>query len=387
MPLDFTRQILARAPLLPDPAITEVSEADVQLLNLKSLDQAPPDKPAALTGILWPGVSRGPNVAGRGDETASASREPWVDANGYWIGYLRALYPKRPPLLAPVAPADRMVPFDSHELALIEGWVFGGNTILTFDQRYRNAVQKKDAQALEAWRSLVATARWLQQNIELFRQPAIPTITHLVEPGQATAEIANLLSRRNGSPAIEPAANPPAPDPQRRLAVVAVELASPSENLRRRLLAHAEAGSAVIVNRWPAAGLKPVRGNDDRDFYALGRGQLIVYKGAIADPSEFALDVIDIVTHRRRAVRLWNAPSVVIRATAAPAGKGKALLHAINYGSPVTSQFPARIQGHFARATLLRPESPPLALKAAQRGPTTEVFFPALRRLGVVVYE
>ena len=34
-------------------------------------------------------------------------------------------------------------------------------------------------------------------------------------------------------------------------------------------------------------------------------------KRPIADPSEFALDVIDIITHKRRAVRTWNAPAVI----------------------------------------------------------------------------
>src|SRR6266498_3662564 len=99
MPLDLSRQGLARAPLLLQVGITELAEGEVQLLDLKSLAQVAPDRPAALTGVLWPGVSRGPNVPGRGDETASASREPWVDANGYRIGWLKALYPNKPAVL------------------------------------------------------------------------------------------------------------------------------------------------------------------------------------------------------------------------------------------------------------------------------------------------
>lgn len=53
---------------------------------------------------LWPGISRGPNVEGRGDETASASREPWVNANGYQVQVERALGGK--PLLG-YLPNDR----------------------------------------------------------------------------------------------------------------------------------------------------------------------------------------------------------------------------------------------------------------------------------------
>ena len=69
------------------------------------------------------------------DETASASREPWVDANGYQAGYLRALYPDRPPVLAylPDKLGDRVVPYDSLELALIEAWVAGGNYIMAME--------------------------------------------------------------------------------------------------------------------------------------------------------------------------------------------------------------------------------------------------------------
>jgi hypothetical protein len=140
---------------------------------------------------------------------------------------------------------------------------------------------------------------------------------------------------------------------------------------------------------WRAAGLKPLRNQEDRDFYTLGRGQVVAYKEPIADPSEFAFDVIDFVTHGRRAARLWNAPSVIALATAAPASgsaRGGVLLHALNYGAPIESEVQARVQGVFAKATLLRPDGPPISLKTAKRGSTTEVFLPELRRVGTVVF-
>jgi hypothetical protein len=107
---------------------------------------------------------------------------------------------------------------------------------------------------------------------------------------------------------------------------------------------------------------------------------VVAYRDAIADPSEFALDVIDVVTHRRRAARLWNAPAAIVTAT------GKGLLHCVNYGSPARSEVQARIHGAFTRATLLRPDGPPADLKAARRGSTTEVMIPSLSRLAVVVF-
>ena len=55
------------------------------------------------------------------------------------------------------------------------------------------------------------------------------------------------------------------------------------------------------------------------------------------------------------------------------------------YGSPLSSEVLAGIQGGYSRASLLRPEAEPLSLPTARRGTTTEVMIPELRRVGVVV--
>lgn len=362
--------------LPPLEAAVPISEAEIQGLGLT---------PFAKSGI-WPGIRRPPSIEGRGDETASASREPWVDANGYQAAYLRALYPDKPAILAHVPDklGDRSVPYDSLELALIEAWVAGGNYILTPEPRFREALLSREAKALAAWEQLGRTARWLQENAALFGQPAVPIVSAMVDPGAPSAEIANLLYRRNVSPALT--AIVPAPDPRRRIALVAANLKAPPPEIARRILAHAEAGSTVIAAAspaqqwWRAAAMKPVRPEKDREYFALGKGQVVAYRGLIADPSEFALDVIDIVTHKQRAVRLWNAPSVIALAT------GERLVHLVNYGAPIDVEVQTRVQGHYAQAKLLRPDGSPLPLKTATRGSMTEIQVPELRRLGVAVF-
>lgn len=379
-----TNIVLRKDDQLPQlPGVTPVSDADTQSLGLSDF---------AKSG-LWPGIRRPPTTPGRGDETASASREPWVDANGYQVGYLRALYPDRPPVLAhlPDKLGDRAVPFDTLELALVEAWVAGGNYILAVEPNYREGLIKKDAKALAAWEQLGRTAQWLKENIALFRQPSLPIVTALVEPAGFTPEIANLLYRRNASPALASSSAVPAPDPEKRLALVAANLKPPAPDVAKRILAHADAGTTVVVAALPAQtwwkvdGLKQVRSEKDRDFYSLGKGQVIAYRRPISDPSEFALDVIDIITHKQRAVRLWNAPAVIALATASPK-PGERLMSLINYGSPVDSDIQARVYGHYAKATLVRPDGAPMPLKASKRGMTTEVEVPELRRLGVVIF-
>lgn len=382
--LDKDIVIRADAPLPEQAGILPITGAQIQSLGLSSF----------ATAGEWPGIRKPPTVDGRGDETASASREPWVDANGYRVGYLRAINPDQPTVLAylPDKLGDRGVPFDTLELALIEAWTSGGNYILAVEPFYREALLRNDPKATTAWKQLGRTARWLRENIALFRQPSLPIVTALVDTGPATAEIANLLYRRNVAPALAAVTAIPAPDPQKRLALVAANLNPPGPELVERIMAHAAAGSTLITATaparqwWRVAGLKQLRKEADRDYYSLGKGQVVAYRRLIADPSEFALDVIDIVTHKERAVRLWNAPAVIALATASPQ-PGERLLHLINYGSPIDVDVQVRVQGHFTKATLIRPDASPVPLQPSKRGSASEVQVPALKRLGVVKFK
>jgi hypothetical protein len=406
MPLDLARQTVIRW-TEPDPSHVELlKRAGIEGVILTSpnvtFEQAcsaagiatasESELRDAVKGGLWPGIRSGPNVKGRGDETASASREPWVDANGWLVAYHRALQPSRTPVLAYVPDKaaglepTRSVPFETLELALIEARIGGGNYVLALEPRYRAALLQRETKALEAWDSLGRTAAWLRTNAPLFGLPVIPAATILVDSGDATAELANLAYRRNASPALTSAANLPAPDPNRILCVSAASIERREPAILRRVLAHATAGATVVTDYPPDASwgrLKEIKKEQDRTFYALGRGQVVVYQSAVADPSEFALDLIDFVQHRRRPARLWNALSTIPLATAGPK-RGEALLHVINYGSQRDEEVQARIQGHYSRAMLLSPGKPPQQLQAARRGSMTEVFLPGISQLAVV---
>ncbi len=396
MPIDPAKQILARW-ADPDPAhVPLLKQARIQAVLLDTphapfeqachaagIDTAPAVSVPVVARGLWPGIRSQPRRGG-GDEIASASREPWVDANGYIVACERVLDPSKPTVLgyrpddkSGVLP-DRMIPFETLEAALAEARVMGGNFVLAVEPRYRAALLKRDPKALAAWSSLGAAAAWLQANAALFARPALPTITALIEPGYPTQELVNLLYRRNASPAVASAASPPSPDPAIQCLIACSLKSVPSS-----VFAHAERGATVVIDSPPNPAWKAARKEKDRGFYPLGRGQVVVYDKRIADPSEFALDMIDIVNHRNRAARLWNAPAVIPVAVKGER-PGQALLHLLNYGAPVADEMQARIQGKFATAELLLPGKPPRKLATAARGATTEVFVPELGRVGTV---
>jgi len=335
-------------------------------------------------GGIWPGI-RNAGQRGRGaDDVASASREPWVDANLHLYAVERTLHPEQPAVLGYRPGESRMAPHETVELALGEARMMGGNYVLSLPARYREALLAGDEKAREAWRSLGRTGAWLKQNAEIMGRPAFPAITALVDGRAAATEIVNLLVRRNASPALASASKPPAPDPQRILALVAAGLESTPE-LNSSLLAHAAAGTTVVVDWSLPVHARSGKKESDRTFYSHGRGQIVAYDEAIVDPSEFALDVIDLITHRRRAIRLWNAPPVIaLAARGRVAGEG--IVQLVNYGSPIEQEFQVRIQGHFGKATRMHPEGGAAALAVARRGTTTEVFLNGMRRLAVVIF-
>jgi len=80
------------------------------------------------------------------------------------------------------------------------------------------------------------------------------------------------------------------------------------------------------------AGLKHLREDPDRDYYSLGKGQVVAYKEPVLDPSDLAFDMIDYVTEKRRATRVFNGNAAVAMA-------GGAVLYLLNYGRPRSCRY------------------------------------------------
>lgn len=349
----------------------------------------------AMKAGVWPGARASARNAD-GSISAGASQRAWIDANGYLVAWMNALFPGRAPLLAYLPDSDagitqgQVISYDSLELALIDAWAAGGNYLLAPDAAFRDALLRGDTAATSAWSQLGRTARWLKENQGLFRQPPLSAITVLIERGDTSAEIASLMFRQSGSPELVSAERVPLPDASGRPIVVAAGIDRPSYELRRWLLAHANAGAAVVIDGgdasswWRAPGLKATRQFEDRVFYALGAGRIVVYRDAIVDPGDFALDVLDLAASRR-PVRLWDAPAVIAMVSRS-GSRASMILRLVNYGSPTRGDIMAQVRGVYHSATLLRPDERSIPLRTCRRGENTDVLVPGFRRLAVVVF-
>jgi hypothetical protein len=349
-----------------------------------------------LTSGLWPGVRAPPNVPGRGIEVASASREPWLDTNPYLIGYLRGMFPERTAVLGyrPDAAAGitggRAVPNESLEVALVEAFMAGGNFVISVPDDYRMALLSGDKEALIAWKSLGSTARFLQENRDKIQRPNRSRVAAAAGSLAESGEILNLMYRRNMFPVVHPVSDIPVIDPSRFRAFVYANLAAPGPAPLRRIFGYVTAGGLLVVSPrdretppwWIEEGAEKVRSDADRDHYTLGNGRIVAYHDAVLDPSEFALDVIDLVGVQTRDVRLWNAPTVV--GSAVEADRIGAQIHLVNYDTPIERGFPARVDGVFRRATVLEPNGQARSLKAVKRGDATEVWVDRIGRLALI---
>ena len=375
--------------------IRVIGPGDVRLLKPDQLESAGDRSAVVVKDGVWSGAGDLPREEA---VTAGATARPWVEANGFRVGYLRALYPEMRPVLGYRIDAEAGVKpgkppaLSSLELALVDAWAAGGNYVLSLTAEHQRELISGRPEARTAWRAFGRTARWLRANIALFRQPAFPNITMLVESGETTAELASLMYRQNASPRLVRPVDLTAPDPQSCRVLVTAGIRPPSAEVRARILAHAEAGATVVTDAygekawWSGSPCKLARAFEDREFYTLGGGRLVAYKESIQDPGDFAFDMIDLAGPER-AMRLWDYGTVIALATSAPGGgPAKAVLCAVNYGHPFPWDLVAQINGQFSEATLLRPDGKPLALKVARRGPNSEVVLPALKLLAVVAF-
>jgi len=115
---------------------------------------------AVLREGQWPGVRRTwERIRDEAVMISSASREPWLDANSYLVAYLRAVAPERAALLgyrpdeAAGVKADRLLPYHSLELALVEAFAAGGNVVLHPPEKHHAALLAGREEMMGAWRT------------------------------------------------------------------------------------------------------------------------------------------------------------------------------------------------------------------------------------------
>lgn len=322
---------------------------------------------AVLRHGQWPGLKSAGGAA-----EAGATERPWLVGNLHLYAYLRALYPARTPVLHFV-PEEQSARNEGVEVALAEAFAGGGEVVLELPEIYRTGLQKGDARASQAWKSLCELSGFLSGQASLRRAGGGARTAIVAGPlDEETEEFLNLAYRNNLSSEVLPAGRVRAEATGLRIVAVVNRLLSAQD--ARQLELFARSGGSVLTSPPMGEALKPwwgagkkLRNEGPRDVYQVGKGIVYAYREGFVDPSQFASDLREASGVDNPAgyglngldFRLWNAGTTLGVLHRADGGRTLIL---VSYGRRVDHDFLVGLRGRVTSGTFTGPGKPPAPL-------------------------
>jgi hypothetical protein len=315
---------------------------------------------------------------------AGPSSEPWIESN-IWL--VRSFRQGSAPRMVWVNQAPDPSSVGDYIRCVADAAVAGGRWIITFDDELRTKMYNKDAGGLARWRAIAAYATFAEQHGEWRRFTPYGNLAIVLDTAgeylDVSHEYLNLVARRQVPYRILERCRLDAASLAGFRALLAADLAPPSEKERALLREFAESGGLLIAG--PSWGNPPAE-----DPYAevhLGKGRVVVYKDHPPDPEAVARDMLELLEPEVMGVTALNVPSVLTYASHAESGK-RMLVGLLNYaGLPFDQTITIRVNGTYGNATLYTPENAPLALAVRTVKGRTQVSIPKLAVWGGLMFE
>lgn len=316
---------------------------------------------------------------------AGASAEPWIESNIWLVRSFRLSNAWRPVWISqepnPGSPGD-------YTHCVADASVAGGRWIVSLDDRLREGLFRNEPEALAAWRGIAGYLKFAEdhsewRNFQPYGNVAIILDAEGGHPDFAD-EYLNLVARRQipYRMVLRSELNPASVAGFR--AVLAADVAGPSDEERTILRTFAEKGGLVITGPW--WGNAPTE--TDYASAAAGKGRIVVYKDEPPDPETVARDMLDLLEPEVAGLAVFNVPSVLTYVSSSDSGK-RALVQLLNYATtPFNSKITIRLKGSFKRARLHTPENAPVDLTVRpMANDWTEFSVPKLAVWGAVLLE
>jgi hypothetical protein len=313
---------------------------------------------------------------------AGASAEPWIESNIWLVRSIRREADWRPIWVNqqpnPSSQGD-------YVRCVADAAVAGGRWMVAIDDDLRARLFRKDTEALATWRSIAAYLKFSEDHAEWRSFAPYGNLGVIPDTGGKNPDISdeylNLLTRRHVPYRLILRSELSAASLSSFQAVLAVDLAPPTEAERKVLCDFAEKGGLVVAG--PSWGDPP-----KDDAYAevpLGKGRVAVYKEDPPNPESVAKDMLDLLDPEVMGLSVFNVPSAITYATTS--GR-RVLVQLLNYAGRPIDRVTIRFNGNFRTARLYTPENPPLALSVRATGNgRTELLIPKLAAWGAVLLE
>jgi len=313
---------------------------------------------------------------------AGASAEPWIESNIWLAGSFHLGTEQRPIWINqqpnPSSQGD-------YVRCVADAAVAGGRWMVAIDDDLRAGLFRRDADALATWRSLAAYLKFSEDHAEWRNFAPYGNLGVVLDMAgknpDITDEYLNLLTRRHVPYRLILRSELSAASLSSFQAVLAVDLAPPTEAERKLLCDFAEKGGLVVAG--PSWGDPPK--DDPYAEVPLGKGRVAVYKEDPPNPEALAKDMLDLLDPEVMGLSVFNVPSAITYATASG---GRVLVQLLNYAGRPIDRVTIRFNGNFKTARLYTPENPPLDLSVRATGNgRTELLIPKLTAWGAVLLE
>lgn len=260
--------------------------------------------------------------------------------------------------------------------------------MVALDDDLRTRLFRRDADALAAWRGIGAYLKFAENHADWRGFSPFGNLGIVLDAAgrnpEFSDEILKLVARRQVPYRVIERSFLNAAPLSGFQAILALDLAPPSETERKALRDFAEQGGLLLVG--PSWGDAP-----EKNTYVdnpLGKGRIIVYKESLPDPELVARDLSDLIEPEMIGLTAFNVPSVLTYASCSESGK-KVLIQLLNYAtSPFNSKITLRFYGNFQKAHFYTPEDAPqdLSVRGGASG-RTEITIPQLAIWGAVLLE
>jgi hypothetical protein len=331
----------------------------------------------AVEGVS-PGVGRATEAT-----TASATAGLWIDSNVWLVRSLRPGADRRPVWISHRPNAESP---GNYLKSIADAAAAGGRWIVTLEDGLRARLLRRDPAALAEWREIGTYLTFFEQHAKWRGFAPFGNVGIILDTAGPNLEVAeeylNLVARRQIPYRVLDRSRLNAASFTGLRAVLAFDLAPPTEAERKLLRAFAAEGGLVMIG--PSWGSAPKE--QSYTMLAVEQGEVAVYKDEAPDPESVARDINDLVPTPDLGVSVFNAPSVLSYVSRPDDGKGL-LIQLVNYATAPGEDISIWITGRFSAARMLSPGSEPLDLAVRRSGSRTEITVPKLAQYGAVIVE
>jgi hypothetical protein len=311
---------------------------------------------------------------------AGASAEPWIESNIWLVRSFRVGTEWRPVWVNqqpnPSSQGD-------YVRCVADAAIAGGRWMVAIDDALRAGLFRKDTGALATWRSIVAYLKFSEDHAEWRSFAPYGNLGIVLDIAGKNPDISdeylNLVARRQVPYRLILRSELSAESLSSFQAVLAVDLAPPTESERKILCDFAEKGGLVIAG--PSWGDPPK--DDPYAEVPLGKGRVAVYKEDPPNPESVAKDMLDLLEPEVMGLSVFNVSSAI---TYASTRDKSVLVQLLNYAGRPIDRVTVRFNGSFKTARLYTPENAPIDLSVRATGNgRTELLIPKLAAWGAVL--